>query len=132
MFITFKLTLKRLFLVTAVIIMAVLGVDAVKSAALPQKERCATSAEQVAYLKKQGFEVEAEPLYSNQTVIDEKGASGWSEYATRLKKQGFDISSFFGKRIKVVCYGLKSERGRAVRMLLCDNRVIAYEAIDWF
>ena len=132
MFITFKLTLKRLFIITAVIILAVLGLDVAKKIVMPRDGVYVTHAERAEYLKKQGIEVESEPADSKQTVIDEKGAAGWAEYGDRLKKQGFDITPYLGRRVTVEYYRVKGDDQKAVRMLICDNRVVAYEVVNWF
>ena len=132
MFITFKLTLKKMFVFTAAIIIGVLCVDAVKNAMLPETVRCESVSDCAVYLKKQGVEVEAEPVYSNETVIDAEGKSGWQEYADRLKKQGFDITDYFGKKADIYCFRLKDRPHKAARMLLCEKRVIGYEVVDWF
>ena len=132
MFITFKLTLKKLFVFTAAIIIGVMCVDAVKKAALPETPICQSLSDCAAYLKKQGIEVEREPVYSNKTVIDGEGKSGWQEYARRLKKQGFNITDYFGKEADIYCFRLKTDPDKAARILLCENRVIGYEVVEWF
>ena len=132
MFITFKLTLKKLFVFTAAIIVGVMCVDAVKKAQTPERPICDSLSDCVAYLKKQGVSVEAEPVYSNTTVIDSQGKSGWSEYARQLKKQGFNITDYFGKEADIYCFRLKNDPDKAARILLCENRVIGYEVVEWF
>jgi len=132
MFITFKLTLKKMFIFTAAIIVGVLCVDAIKNAMVAEVPRCESLADCVAYLKKQGIEVDTEPVYSNKTVIDSQGKSGWQEYADRLKKRGFNITDYFGKEADIYCFRLKDDPDKATRMLLCEKRVIGYEVVDWF
>ena len=132
MFIIFKLTLKKIFIFTAAIIMGVLCVDGVKKAVLPERPTCDNIADCVSYLKNQGFEVDAEPVYSKETVIDKEGNNGWQEYADRLKIKGFDITDYFGKRATVYCFSVKKENNKAVRMLICEKSVIGYEVVDWF
>ncbi len=132
MFITFKLTLKKMFVFTAAIIIGVMCVDAVKNATLPETPICKSLYDCTAYLKKQGVEVEQEPVYSNTTVIDSEGKSGWQEYARRLKKQGFNITDYFGKEADIYCFRLKTDPDKAARILLCENRVIGYEVVKWF
>lgn len=132
MFITFKLTLRRLFCITAAIIIVVLCADGIRRIIAPEPPRYSTHVARAKYLKKQGIEIETTPLYTKQTVADKDGLAGWAEYAAAMKKKGFDLTPFFGKSITVVCYPIKGGANKGVRMLLCKDYIAAYEVVDTF
>ena len=132
MFVTIRLTLKRMVVITAAIIFALLVVDVAKEALHPQSERYVTHSARAEYLKEQGFEIDQNPVSTTSLVIDEQGQSGWSDYAESLKSKGFDITDYFGQRVTVVSYRLKGKTDQGVRVLLCDNRIVAYEQVSLF
>ena len=132
MFVTIRLTLKRMVVITAAIIFALLIADLVRVAAYPQSERYVTHSARAEYLKERGFEIDQNPVSTTSLVIDEQGQSGWSDYAESLKSKGFDITDYFGQRVTVVSYRLKGKTDQGVRVLLCDNRIVAYEQVSLY
>ena len=132
MFLTVRLTLKRMVVITAAIIVVLLIVDVVRVTVYPQSERYVTHSARAEYLKARGLDIDETPVSSTELVIDEQGKSGWSDYAKSLKSKGFDITDYFGQRVTVVSYRLKGKTNQGVRVLLCDNRIVAYEQISLY
>ena len=128
MFITFKLTARKVLAITAAVIIIVLGCNAVKTALTERGVYCENDAERVMWLKQYGIVADPSPLWSKETVISTDGADGWDEYCARLKEEGFDISDCAGKKVTVYCYrGKGSNEGLNIRVLSIGGRAIGFD-----
>ncbi len=127
MFLIFKITAKRLFIATAMLIIALLIFDAVRT--FNQNEIvCSSDSERVQYLKGQGIEVDPTPLWVKDTVISKSSSHGWAEYEKLLSKAGFSLKNYYGERVRVYCYSIKDEGGdSSVRLLCKGNKIIGFE-----
>ena len=132
MYATVKLTLTRLFIVTAAIILVLLGTDALKKTLSAHEKSTGSALSPEEYMLQHGIEIEPEPLYTKEANVDAEGADGWQEYAALLKQKGFDLYSCMGKKIEVSAYRQKGSADKGVRLILCDGKIVAFEPISVF
>ena len=72
-------------------------------------------------------------LMENVTQVHgKKNVEHFDEWIKFLESKGFDITDYFGQRVTVVSYRLKGKTNQGVRVLLCDNRIVAYEQVSLF
>ncbi len=132
MYATLKLTLTRLFIITAAIIVTLLATDALKHTLAERQTPADATLSPQEYMLKRGIEIEPTPLYVKETTVDAAGADGWQEYAALLKQKGFDLSSCMGKKIEVSAYRQKGSANSGVRLISCEGKIVAFEPISVF
>ena len=82
-----------------------------------------TNAKRVAYLEACGLSVDPEPIQTQEVRVPEADSQLLEQYNRLQTKQGFDLSSYAGKRVKRYVYRLQNEAGE-VCMLFSGSRLI--------
>lgn len=127
MFFTFKLTSKRILLITSVLVVVLLFCGFMRAAASePKGVICKTDDERVAWLSEYGVTASPTLLWQKEATIGTDGI--WAQYADIIARYGFNLSDYEGKRAAVHCYmGTGEYLGKMIRVISVEDRVIAYE-----
>lgn len=128
MFFTFKLTARRILVITAAIIAVLLGCGLIRTAAAERGVPCKNDSDRIMWLAQYGVLADPTPVWVKDVVIGIDGADGWEQYCERLRKNGFDISDYEGKRATVHCYiGKGDNDGLGIRVISVRERAVAFE-----
>ena len=91
--------------------------------------KCATAAEAAAWLREQGWEVEAEPAGELEVVIPAEFDGVYESYNDIQKSQGFDLSRYKGETAVKYTFLVKNypqeTDGVAANLLVHDGKLIA-------
>lgn len=106
---------------------------AVASTSAPPKS-VRTNQDRVHYLASYGWEVEGEPVSSQELLIPEELDESYEEYLALQDKQGFDLAKYAGKRVKRYTYEITNyptgEQGVQANLLICRNKVVGGEVLS--
>jgi len=94
----------------------------------------------IAYISNLGWEVEEEPIETEEVIIPEEFGEVYEQYNSLQQQAGFDLSDYKGKRVKRYCYEVLNyptgEQGVRLNLLIYNNKVIGGDigtvAIDGF
>lgn len=107
---------------------------AAASAASAAPKRVRTNQERVRYLASYGWEVETEPVSSQELLIPEELDESYQEYVALQSQQGFDLSKYRGKRVKRYTYEITNyptgEQGVQVDLLIYRHKVVGGEVLS--
>ena len=86
------------------------------------------------YLAGYGWEVNSEPLATQELLIPEEMDESYDEYLALQSQQGFDLTQYAGKRVKRYTYEITNyptgETGVQANLLIYKNRVIGGEVLS--
>lgn len=107
---------------------------ATAAAAVPDPKGVSSNEKRVAYLNALGWEVTGEPIATEELLIPEEMDDSYTEYLDLQAKQGFDLASYAGKRVKRYTYEVTNyptgETGVQVNLLIHRSRVIGGEVLS--
>ena len=90
--------------------------------------------DRVDYLRAFGWEVNAEPLATQELLIPEEMDESYDEYLALQAEQGFDLTKYAGKRVKRYTYEITNyptgESGVQANLLIYKNTVIGGEVLS--
>lgn len=93
-----------------------------------------TNQDRVHYLASYGWEVETEPVSSQELLIPKELDESYQEYAALQAQQGFDLTKYGGKRVKRYTYEITNyptgEQGVQVNLLICRHKVVGGEVLS--
>ncbi len=108
------------------------SIDAGATAAAPDKVK--TNEDRVAYLEHFGWKVVPEPMAIEELLIPEEFDETYAEYLALQESQGFDLSSYCGKRVKRCTYEITNyptgEGGVQASLLIYKNQVVGGEVLS--
>lgn len=106
----------------------------VSAVTLPDPKGVRSNQDRVEYLKAYGWQVQEEPLTSQELLIPEEMDESFSEYLALQLEQGFDLARYAGKRVKRYTYEVTNypsgESGIQANLLLYRNTVIGGEILS--
>lgn len=86
------------------------------------------------YLEAYGWEVNSEPLATQELLIPEEMDESYDEYLALQSEQGFDLKQYAGKRVKRYTYEITNyptgEQGVQANVLIYQNTVIGGEVLS--
>lgn len=104
------------------------------AAAVPDPKRVKTNEDRVEYLQAYGWEVNEEPLATQEMLIPEEMDESYDEYLALQSEQGFDLSEYAGKRVKRYTYEITNyptgEVGVQANLLIYKNTVVGGEVLS--
>ena len=107
-------------------IVILLAIGFVKAAVNEQGVLCESDTARTEWLLSYGVTAESEPIYVREAVVGSGG--GWEEYLSRLKANGFDLSSLNGKRVTFHCYMGEGEYADCyIRTVSLNSRAVGYD-----
>ena len=90
--------------------------------------------DRVDYLRGFGWEVNPEPLATQELLIPKEMDESYDEYLALQSEQGFDLTKYAGKRVKRYTYEVTNhptgEQGVQANLLLYKNTVIGGEVLS--
>ena len=90
--------------------------------------------DRVEYLEAYGWEVNSEPLATQELLIPEEMDESYDEYLALQSEQGFDLKQYAGKRVKRYTYEITNyptgEQGVQANVLIYKNTVIGGEVLS--
>ena len=105
---------------------------AVSTAASPKGVK--TNEDRVAYLSAYGWQVNDQPLASQELLIPTEMDETYDDYLTLQREQGFDLEEYAGKRVKRYTYEITNypsgEQGVQANLILYKNTVIGGEVLS--
>ena len=100
----------------------------------PDPKGVKTNEDRVHYLAGYGWEVEAEPIATQELLIPEELDDSYDEYLSLQSQQGFDLTQYAGKRVKRYTYEVTNyptgEAGVQANLLIYKNTVIGGEVLS--
>lgn len=110
------------------------AVREVSSSTVPNPKGVKSNQDRVDYLSAYGWQVEEEPVATQELLIPQEMDESYSEYLALQTQQGFDLEKYAGKRIKRYTYEVLNyptgETGVQVNLLICKNTVIGGEVLS--
>lgn len=95
----------------------------------PVTAEAKTGEQRIAYLAQCGWEVDESTCVVQEVVIPSEFSGNYQAYAELQSRQGFDLESLKGKRVKQVTYTVTNwpdeKEGVAANLLIYKNRVVA-------
>ncbi len=141
--ITAKLSLRRLALGSAAVLLLCCGLFAVSRRPDVQPTAAAQSicvkglhsnSDRVEYLTSLGWEVQEEPISCQELVIPSEFDETYAQYVALQSEQGFDLSKYAGKRVKRYTYHITNhptgEDNVQVNLLLYRGTVVGGEVLS--
>ncbi|HZK22253.1 MAG TPA: DUF4830 domain-containing protein [Oscillospiraceae bacterium] len=107
----FAIVLAAVILVGAAIIFTVKRNSVNTESLLPVKIKGGTSDERIEFLESCGLKVEQEPLEVTEIIIPVEFDEVYKEYNEIQTRQGFDLQSYCGKRVKKWTYKVTNYPG---------------------
>ena len=93
-----------------------------------------TNEDRLAYLGSFGWQVNEEPLATEELIIPEEFDESYDDYLALQSAQGFDLAKYAGKRVKRYTYEITNyptgETGVQVNLLIYKNTVIGGEVLS--
>lgn len=92
--------------------------------------KAADHSERMSFISQFGWEVSEEPTEVREVIIPETFDDVYTKYNEIQLKQGFDLSSYAGMRVKRWTYAVKNYAGFEdkdcirINLLICDGNVI--------
>lgn len=106
----------------------------VSAPAGPDPTGVKSNEDRVDYLRAFGWEVNSEPLSTQELLIPEEMDESYDEYLALQSDQGFDLTKYAGKRVKRYTYEITNyptgEQGVQANLLLYKNTVIGGEVLS--
>jgi hypothetical protein len=103
------------------------------ASAVPSPKGVRSNADRVEYLSAYGWEVNEQPISTQELLIPEEMDESYDEYLALQASQGFDLGKYRGKRIKRYTYEILNyptgETGVQANLLLYRNTVIGGEVL---
>ncbi len=115
------------FIAAIIAIIGAAGADDASAVLGGYTAEAADEAGRVAFLEQFGWEVEPEPVKVREVRLPEQPDDRFAEYNALQVRQGFDLTGFLGKRVKLWTYSVTNypAGGSAVaNLLILDGRVI--------
>jgi hypothetical protein len=110
------------------------AVQEVAATAAPVHKGIKSNEDRVNYLASYGWEVDPEPLATQELLIPAEMDESYTEYLALQAEQGFDLTKYAGKRVKRYTYEITNyptgETGVQVNLLLYKNTVIGGEVLS--
>ena len=101
---------------------------------LPDPKGVKSNEDRVEYLEAYGWEVNSEPLATQELLIPEEMDESYDEYLALQSEQGFDLKQYAGKRVKRYTYEITNyptgEQGVQANVLIYKNTVIGGEVLS--
>ena len=101
---------------------------------IPDPKGVKSNEDRVEYLAGYGWEVNSEPLATQELLIPEEMDESYDEYLALQSQQGFDLTQYAGKRVKRYTYEITNyptgETGVQANLLIYKNRVIGGEVLS--
>ena len=117
------LTKRRLVVITAVIIMAVVITGQIFSAESGRIDGSTDTARE-SYLKSLKIEIDSKDAVSKEIVIPDTFNDVYKEYNNLQQQAGFDLSDYKGRQATVYTYPLGFSSERVVNLIVCDGYII--------
>ncbi|MBE6958430.1 MAG: DUF4830 domain-containing protein [Ruminococcaceae bacterium] len=134
---TAKVDKKKILIVTAVILAAVIGLFLIfggNDSTPTASEGVANNDARVAFLKSFGWEVTTSPVESGQVRIPEAGNEVFNRYNELQKSQGYDLSAYAGKTVMRYVYLVNNYPNASApvyaTLLVYKNQVIGGDVTD--
>ena len=106
----------------------------VSAPAVPDPKGVKSNQDRVDYLASYGWQVEEEPLATQELLIPEEMDDSYAEYLALQAQQGFDLKKYAGKRVKRYTYEVLNyptgEAGIQANLLICKNTVVGGEVLS--
>lgn len=106
----------------------------VSASVLPDPKGVKTNEDRVAYLSAYGWQVNDQPLASQELLIPTEMDETYDDYLTLQREQGFDLEEYAGKRVKRYTYEITNypsgEQGVQANLILYKNTVIGGEVLS--
>ncbi len=87
-----------------------------------------TAEQRTEFLKSFGWEVAEDPTEITEVLIPTEFDKTYEQYNVLQKKQGFDLSKYMGKRVKMWTYAVTNYPGDVsgvhATLLICDGMII--------
>lgn len=104
------------------------------AAPVPPVSGISSNEKRVAYLNALGWEVQENPLATQEMLIPETMDDSYQEYLTLQAQQGFDLTKYAGKRVKRYTYEVTNyptgETGVQANLLIYKNQVVGGEVLS--
>ena len=104
------------------------------ASALPSPKGVRSNQDRVDYLSAYGWQVETEPVATQELLIPKEMDDSYSEYLALQNGQGFDLQKYAGKRVKRYTYEVLNyptgETGVQANLLICKNTVVGGEVLS--
>lgn len=104
------------------------------ASALPSPKGVKSNQDRVDYLSAYGWQVETEPIATQELLIPKELDESYSEYMALQNGQGFDLQKYAGKRVKRYTYEVLNyptgEAGVQANLLICKNTVVGGEVLS--
>ncbi len=114
-----------------------LGGEAFQAASLasgPDPKGVKTNEDRVAYLESFGWQVQPDPLVTEELLIPQEMDESYEDYLTLQAGQGFDLEKYAGKRVKRYTYEITNyptgEAGVQANLMIYRNTVIGGEVLS--
>lgn len=106
----------------------------VSGPALPDPTGVRSNQDRIDYLAAYGWQVEPDPLATQELQIPQEMDESYDEYLALQKSQGFDLEKYAGKRVKRYTYEITNypsgEVGVQANLLLYRNTVVGGEVLS--
>lgn len=93
-----------------------------------KKAAAKTNEQRLAFIEAYGWEAESEPAEIMEIIIPKEFDEVYSEYNSLQKMQGFDLSSYSGKRAKRYSYAVVNYPGQTenvrINLIVHNNKII--------
>lgn len=113
---------------------ALRDVPGLEAAAVINPKNVKTNADRVAYLGEYGWQVEEDPLATQELIIPKEFDETYTDYLTLQSEQGFDLEKYAGKRVKRYTYQITNhptgEQGVQGNLLIYKNTVVGGEILS--
>jgi len=107
---------------------------AVSASAVPDPKGIKTQQDQVDYLSAYGWQVDPEPLATQELQIPKEMDDSYDEYLSLQESQGFDLKKLAGKRVKRYTYEILNyptgEEGVQAQLLIYKHKVVGGEVMS--
>ncbi len=116
-----------LFIAAAAAIIGTAGSRAASAVPGGHSTAAADEESRAAFIRGFGWEIQEEPLRVKEITMPDSGDSGFLEYNELQKKQGFDLTSYCGRRVKLWTYRVTNHpAGDRVlaSLVICDGQII--------
>ena len=104
------------------------------ASALPSPKGVKSNQDRVDYLSAYGWQVEEEPIATQELLIPKEMDDSYTEYLALQNGQGFDLQKYTGKRVKRYTYEVLNyptgESGVQANLLICKNTVVGGEVLS--
>ena len=104
------------------------------ASAVPSGKGVRTNEDRVEFLAAYGWEVEEDPLATQELLIPEELDEGYREYLALQESQGFHLERLAGKRVKRYTYEVTNyptgETGVQANLLIRNNTVVGGEVLS--